>query len=151
TPAVSDCGQVRALPLQCRFMRPRSGLRNNVEYWLAQVVLKSLAWAPIPVAHRLARAYTGLLDLALPRLRRVALSNLAMALPELTRREHQRIASGVFASLARLLLTFSRFPSMRNKAEIGKWIRYEGFEHFEDARRRGRGVLFATAHLGNWE
>ena len=38
-----------------------------------------------------------------------------------------------------------------NRANIGQWIRYEGFEHFEEARRRGKGVLFATAHLGNWE
>ncbi|HVN07236.1 MAG TPA: lysophospholipid acyltransferase family protein, partial [Bryobacteraceae bacterium] len=61
-----------------------------------------------------------------------------------------RIASGVFRSIARLLVTFSRFPQM-NAANIGEWIRYEGFEHFEQALRRGRGVLFATAHLGNWE
>jgi KDO2-lipid IV(A) lauroyltransferase len=132
-------------------MRRRSALRNNVEYWLAQLVLKSLTWAPLPVAFRLARGYTGLLDLAVPRLRRVALSNLAMAMPRLSRQEHMRIASGVFDSLARLLVAFSRFPSMRNQTDLRKWIRYEGFEHFEEARRRGRGVLFATAHLGNWE
>ncbi len=31
------------------------------------------------------------------------------------------------------------------------WIRYQGYEHFERAMERGKGVLFATAHLGNWE
>ena len=36
-------------------------------------------------------------------------------------------------------------------ANIHEWIRYEGYEHFAEAMRRGRGVLFATAHLGNWE
>jgi KDO2-lipid IV(A) lauroyltransferase len=34
---------------------------------------------------------------------------------------------------------------------LSRWIRLEGGEHFENALRAGRGVLFATAHLGNWE
>ncbi len=34
---------------------------------------------------------------------------------------------------------------------VAEWIRYEGYEHYEEALSRGRGVLIATAHLGNWE
>ena len=131
-------------------MAGRSAARNTLEYWMALAVVEMLARTPLPVAHSLARGWTALLDLALPRLRRVAMANLAMALPELDRREHRRIADGVFRSIARLLVTFARFPQI-NSANIGNWIRYEGFEHFEAARQRGRGVLFATAHLGNWE
>ena len=40
----------------------------------------------------------------------------------------------------------SKFPSIRG-ANADRWIRYEGREHFDDAIRAGRGVLFATAHL----
>jgi KDO2-lipid IV(A) lauroyltransferase len=56
----------------------------------------------------------------------------------------------VFRSIARVLVAFAKFPSIR-RDNVARWIRYEGFEHFEEALRRGRGVLFATAHLGNWE
>jgi KDO2-lipid IV(A) lauroyltransferase len=131
-------------------MRQRSGLRDAFEYGLAVLVLNSLAYSPLPVANLLAHRYAHLLDLALPRLRRVALANLAMALPDTGPHERHRIAGGVFRSIARLLVTLARFPSM-NHANIAHWIRYEGYEHFEEARRRGKGVLFATAHLGNWE
>jgi KDO2-lipid IV(A) lauroyltransferase len=131
-------------------MRQRSGLRDALEYGLAVLVLNSLAHSSLPIANQLARGYAHLLDLALPRLRRVAQTNLAMALPDADPRERDRIADGVFRSIARLLVTLARFPSM-NRANIGEWIRYEGYEHFEEARRRGKGVLFATAHLGNWE
>ncbi|SPF31945.1 Lipid A biosynthesis acyltransferase [Candidatus Sulfopaludibacter sp. SbA4] len=128
-------------------MRRRSALRNRFEYALALAVLKSLEWAPLPLAHLLARVYTRLLDLAIPRLRQVAYRNLALALPDA---DHTQIADGVFRSIARLLVAFARFPSIR-KDNLAPWIRCEGAEHFDAAIRQGRGVLFATAHLGNWE
>src|SRR5260370_23212303 len=37
------------------------------------------------------------------------------------------------------------------RGSIWEGIRYEGLEHFEAAKKAGHGVLFATAHLGNWE
>jgi Kdo2-lipid IVA lauroyltransferase/acyltransferase len=131
-------------------MRRRSGIRNFAESVLALGALKSLEWTPLPVAHRLARGYTRLLDLALPRLRRVAARNLSLALPELEDARHQAIIDGVFRSMARLLVSFAKFPSIR-RDNLQRWIRPEGYEHFENALRAGRGVLFATAHLGNWE
>jgi KDO2-lipid IV(A) lauroyltransferase len=131
-------------------MRARSRVRNSVEYILALSVLKSLEWAPLPVAHALARGYTRLLDRAIPRLRRVAYRNLAMALPELDERQRAAITDGIFRSIARILVAFARFPAIR-KETAGRWIRCEGLEHVEKARRAGRGILFATAHMGNWE
>jgi KDO2-lipid IV(A) lauroyltransferase len=95
---------------------------------------------------RLAQSYARLLDIAVPRLRRTALLNLAHAGftngPEIT--------DGVFRSIGRLLETFARFPSLSPKS-IRELIDYEGLENFTNALARGRGVLVATAHLGNWE
>ncbi len=123
---------------------------DRVEYWLALAVIHSLAIAPRPLAERLARFYTRFLDMAIPRLRRVAMSNLAMALPELKPADHRHIVDGVFRNIARVLVSFSRFPRI-DKANIHEWIHYDGYEYFERALELGKGVLFATAHLGNWE
>ncbi len=131
-------------------MRRRSPLRNLLEYCVAGVALKSLEWTPRRTAFALARIYARLLDRAIPRLRRAARTNLAMALPELTPQRHAEIVDGVFASIARILVTFAKFPSIRSD-NLSEWIRLEGREHFEQARAAGRGVLFATAHMGNWE
>jgi len=114
----------------------------------ARLVLFTLAVGPRSFSFRLARLYTFVLDLALPRLRRIARRNLSLA--GYPRQEHRKIIDGVFLSIARLLVTFARFPQM-NAANVGAWIRYEGFEHFQAARAPGKGVLFATAHFGNWE
>ncbi len=128
-------------------MRRRSAVRNAIEYAAALSVLKSLEYAPRPIAERLARGYARLLDLAIPRLRRVAMRNLEFALPG---RDHKQIADGVFRSIARVLVEVARFPLLTPE-NVSEWIRYEGYEHYEHALACGRGVLFATAHLGNWE
>ncbi len=122
-------------------------MRNAVEYWLTLAALKSIEWAPMPVARWLSRRYIGLLDLAAPRLRRTAYQNLAFALPQADR---AAITDGVFDSLARVLLTIAKFPSI-TRENADRWIRCEGMEHFHNALRAGRGVLVATGHLGNWE
>jgi KDO2-lipid IV(A) lauroyltransferase len=133
-----------------RLMQQRSRLRNQVEYALALAVLQSLAWTPIAFAHTLGRFYARLLDRAIPRLRHVAERNLTMAMPELDAGERRAIVDGVFRSIARLLVTIARFPSI-GAHNLDRWVRIEGTEHIDAALRRGRGVLFATAHLGNWE
>jgi KDO2-lipid IV(A) lauroyltransferase len=128
-------------------MSSRPPLRNRIEYALALAVLKSLEWAPIGMARRMAEFYARLLDMALPRLRGVARRNLAMAMPGA---DAEGITDGVFRSIARLLVTFAKLPSIR-KENLDRSIRCEGMEHVDAALAAGRGILFATAHLGNWE
>ncbi|MGP8246029.1 MAG: lysophospholipid acyltransferase family protein [Bryobacteraceae bacterium] len=128
----------------------RGALRNWTEYAVARIAVFSLEWAPLGSAYVLGRAYARLLDLALPRLRRVARRNLEAAYPELDAARREAIADGVFRSIARLLVSFARFPRIHGD-NLGQWIRLEGGEHFQKALEAGRGVLFATAHLGNWE
>jgi KDO2-lipid IV(A) lauroyltransferase len=124
-----------------------SWLRRHLEYWAVRAILFTLRRTPRVVAGWLARFYVRLLDLLTPRLRQTAYHNLASSLPGASAKE---ITDGVYRSIARMLVAFSRFPDL-NQANIHQWIRYEGFEHFREGKRRGKGVLFATAHLGGWE
>jgi KDO2-lipid IV(A) lauroyltransferase len=131
-------------------MPRRRALRNWTEYCVAGIAVFSLEWAPVGLAYPLGRVYAHLLDLAIPRLRRVARRNLEAAYPELDAARREAIVDGVFRSIARLLVSFARFPRI-HRGNLHHWIRLEGGEHFQKALEAGRGVLFATAHLGNWE
>jgi KDO2-lipid IV(A) lauroyltransferase len=128
-------------------MRQRSAIRNGIEYALAWMAIQTLKLAPLPLARRLARFYARVLDRAVPRLREVAQQNLDLALPH---EDPTPIIDGVFDSIGRLLLAFARLPKI-GKHNLHEWIRCEGMEYVDAARRAGRGTLFATAHLGNWE
>ncbi len=119
---------------------------KTVEYWLARFVLATLSFTSLSTANSLARFYVRLLDLALPRLRRTALKNLEMA--GFAGRE--RITTGVFDSIARLVVSFARFPQI-TRENVHQLIRYEGLENFQSAHSLGKGVLVATGHFGNWE
>ncbi len=112
-----------------------------IEYLLVRIALLKIRVFP-PTA----KIYVKLLDLLLPRFRRIAMKNLEMA----GFGERRAIADGVFASIARMSVSFSRFPSITTQ-NVAQWIRYDGLENFEMARARGKGVLIATAHFGNWE
>jgi KDO2-lipid IV(A) lauroyltransferase len=85
-----------------------------------------------------------------PRWRSIAIKNLELALPELDPVEREEIVRGAYENLGRVVLSLARMPRL-TPANIGQWIEYDGFEHYQRALEKGRGALFLTAHLGNWE
>ncbi len=131
-------------------LRQRSAFADGLGAGLASTLVTFLEKTPRPVADRVGLLCARLLDLAIPRLRRCANRNLELAYPDRDAVWRKRTIDGVYASLGRLIVAFARFPRI-NRSNVGDWIRYEGFEHYERAKERGKGVLFATAHLGNWE
>ncbi len=144
-----DCGTgaaVASAPLS----RGAVTFRQRMEYFGVRALLGFLGWVP----HRLARRLSAVLATGCyffwPRLRRVGFFNLRMAFPEWTERQRRRTLFRLFQHFGRMLADFAFFPRL-NRSNIERLIVYEGFEHFERARSAGKGVLFLTAHFGNWE
>jgi KDO2-lipid IV(A) lauroyltransferase len=113
---------------------------------LFEYALARFAIAAVAVFPSLSVVFAKLLDGLVPRLRRIAIKNLTMA----GYSNPGEIADGVFQSIARLLAAFARLPRLTPQ-NISTLIRYDGLENFQTALAKGRGVLVATAHLGNWE
>ena len=128
----------------------KSAVQIAFEYWVVRGIVATLQYPPLPVANQLGYFYARVLDQALPRWRKIAMRNLSLAYPHWSREQQKEVADGVFRSIGRVLVAFARFPSIQADS-VGQWIHYQGYEHFEAAMARGKGVLFATAHLGNWE
>jgi KDO2-lipid IV(A) lauroyltransferase len=128
----------------------RGRIKGFIEYTLARSVLGIFGWMPRRIAHIAAGAFAWL-GFHLARRQRIAgLQNLRMAFPELADEERERILRGCFQNLGRLLVEFSHFPDL-NKDNISQLVFYDGLENYQEALRRGRGVIFLTGHFGSWE
>ncbi len=128
----------------------RSGWRNWAEFVPAWLAIQALDWLPLALARPLAAGLADGLRLLTPRWRRTALRNLELAYPGSDPPWRAEIIRGCYRNLGRVLLALARAPRL-TPATIGDWIEYEGFEHYRAAMAKGRGVLFLTGHLGNWE
>ena len=125
-------------------------MRQRVEYAVAWPFIKALGVLPRPLARAFGIAIAWLVYTLHFRLRHVGMRNLALAFPEKSRRERARILRGEFTSLGRQLAEVCQFPTY-TRANVSQVVVYDGFENYERAFTRGKGVLFLTAHFGGWE
>src|SRR2546428_4684352 len=125
-------------------------MRHRLEYALAWLIVKFLGALPRPLARASGISLAWIIYLLHRRLRSVGMRNLALAYPEKSRGERAGILRGVFTSLGRQLAEVCLFPKY-TRENIAEVVVYDGFENFERAVARGKGVLFLTGHLGGWE
>ena len=125
-------------------------MRYRLEYVPLWLLVRMLALAPASMARGFGIVLARMAYLLHGRLRRVGIRNLQLAFPQMPASERRRILRGVFTSLGRQVGDFCRFPRYRRE-NISQLAIYDGFENFERAQSRGKGVLFLTAHFGGWE
>ena len=128
----------------------RGRIKGLTEYVAARLLLEFFAAMPRRMAYRAATilAWSGFY--LARRQRRAGLHNLSMAFPESTSAQREQILRGCFRNLARLLVEFTHFPTL-NKVNISEHVVHDGLENYLEGLRRGRGVIFMTAHFGAWE
>jgi len=123
---------------------------EKLEFIAVWCLVKLLGLPPRSVA-RPAGAAVGRLALVLtPRLRRTGHRNLVLAFPQKSEAERDHILRKLYRNLGWLLAEFCQMPRY-TRDQVGRFIRYEGLEHYLKAREQGKGVLILTGHLGAWE
>jgi Kdo2-lipid IVA lauroyltransferase/acyltransferase len=130
-------------------MAEHGKLQINLEYWLARLVIGFFAMLPLSVAIRLGAAI-GTAGMWIEKLRRTGRRNLALAFPELSAREREKLLRGCFQNLGRLLGVFSHFRDA-STGTLREKIHCDGLEHIERALREKRGIIAFTGHVGGWE
>jgi Kdo2-lipid IVA lauroyltransferase/acyltransferase len=128
----------------------RVKFRHRVEYLAGAGILRFLGALPRGAARAVCELIAAGSYFIWPRLRQVGLFNLRLAFPGWTERERRRTLFQTFRGFGRMMADFASFPRL-NRANIEDLIVYDGFEHYARAQEQGRGVIFLTAHFGNWE
>ena len=125
-------------------------MRYKLQYAPVAVLVRLIGVLPRPLARAAGIFFGGLVYHLHPRLRRVGLRNLELAFPDKPIKERRKILRGVYVSLGRLLGEVCLFPYY-TPANASQLAVYQGFENFEAAEKRGKGVLLLTGHFGGWE
>jgi Kdo2-lipid IVA lauroyltransferase/acyltransferase len=125
-------------------------MRQSLEYIGAWLGLKLLGLLP-----RSAARFVGLLFAAAayrvrPSLGRTAMGNLRLAFPDWTDFQRKQVIRGMIRQVGWMAGEFSQFPKY-TRENIERIVVVDGFENFDAARRRGKGILFLTGHMSAWE
>lgn len=125
-------------------------MRHRLEYAPVWLILQILRWIPRPLARGIGIGLGMLVYVLHGRLRRIGMRNLELCFPEMPMEERKRILRGVYVSLGRQFGEIPRFPDYTPE-NVGRVAEHVGLENFLEAEKRGKGVLFLTAHIGGWE
>ena len=117
-------------------------------YYLMLFTATFIAPLPRPVRRLCADLMAGAAFVFARRSRRTTALNLRRVLPNASRREIGRMIGETFRNLSYNYYDLTRVP-YHTPDEIRDAIDFQGLEHYETAKRMGKGVIIASAHLGN--
>jgi Kdo2-lipid IVA lauroyltransferase/acyltransferase len=83
--------------------------------------------------------------------RKVVERQIAAAFPGLGEQDVRRVALAAYEHLGRSSIEAAILPSMGQDAVLDLFEGADRYDVVEAAMSRGRGLIFVTGHLGNWE
>ena len=125
-------------------------MREWFEYVAVWAIVKSLGLLPRSLARAVAASIAQILLLCRPPLRRAGMVNLRLAFPDWTDAQRRRTLRRMALYLGWMAAEFAHFPDL-SRENIERFVLLEGFENFDAARQRAKGVIFVTGHMGAWE
>jgi len=136
-----------------RHKRARSPARSRVEYQGVSALLSWLHSVPVERAARRMAAIVGAGYWLSPRLRRIGLSNLALAFPEREEAWRRETLREVFRNLGRMAAEVAWFDDLRpgNVRERVHFPSEADERAWRDYAAAGRPGILVSGHFGNWE
>jgi Kdo2-lipid IVA lauroyltransferase/acyltransferase len=125
-------------------------MRDWIEYAAAWLGLKAMGLLPRQAARFVGAAFAAIAYRVRTPLRKAAQTNLQIAFPELRERKRDEIIRRMVRQVGWMAAEFSQLPKY-SRENIEKVVVIDGFENYDAAKRRGKGVLFLTGHMSAWE
>jgi len=122
--------------------------------FLGFIIVKALSLilscVPLGLALWIGRRAGDLVCFANSKRRAIAYANLKSAFPEKGAVEIKKILRAHYENLGMSVMELLKFSTMR-KRYLDKYVEIKGVKNIDGAIKRGKGLIFLTAHFGNWE
>ena len=131
--------------------RPTPNLRHRVQYGALRAIigaLRALGWN-IASAFGAKLGALGYSPLGIRR--RVVERQIAAAFPGLTHDEVLAVARASYENLGRTSIEAALLPAIGKEGVLGLFDGVDNWPAVERAISAGKGMIFVTGHLGNWE
>jgi KDO2-lipid IV(A) lauroyltransferase len=132
--------------------KKRSTLLDLIQYGGLKAFVTVIRLIPLNIAVLVGRvmAYTGYhID---KKRRTIARENLRKAYgDDLSDRQIEKIIRDLYQHLASVGIDFIKLPRIVNSSNWQNYFEVEGLEFARKAHEEGKGIIFVTGHVGNWE
>jgi Kdo2-lipid IVA lauroyltransferase/acyltransferase len=129
----------------------RPTLAHRLEYGALRAMLAVVAMLPWRAATAAGAAIARLGYSPFRIRRRVVERQLAAAFPGLDHHEIARLARASYENLGRVAVETALLSRLGKEQVLALFDETTGWEAVERARAQGKGLVFLTGHLGNWE
>ncbi len=123
-------------------------MKQTLSFLCIRLMMLPLLWMPYAWIHWLGKRLGSLAYHLLPKFRKRALGNIALAFPQKALHEQIEIAK---EAMQNLMITCLEYPKLSWEKNIHRVASCENPEVAADILKSGKGVIFFCGHQSNWE
>ncbi|MCK5010600.1 MAG: lysophospholipid acyltransferase family protein, partial [Deltaproteobacteria bacterium] len=132
--------------------RKRSKISDFVQYIGLKTLVAVIRLIPLHIGVLVLKPLAYLSYLFDKKQRKIAYENLRNAYgDELSDIQIRKIIRSNYLHFALVWLDFVKLPRIVNTSNWQNYFQVEGLEFARKARKEGKGIIFVTGHVGNWE
>jgi len=119
-------------------------------YYVFRACTWMVARLPFPVLYWLSGIIKFLLQYIIRYRREITINNLKRAFPEKSDQEIKKIMGRYYRNLSEIMVEVIKLETIKPET-LKERFSISGYEHMTDAFEKGRNVIVAIGHCGNWE
>ena len=131
-------------------MSKRSKLQNYIEYYSLKTAMFFMYLFPLSFAQKIGQFIAVFAYYFIPVRKKHVINMLAVSFPEKSKDEIKNIAKNTYKNFMKTVVEMVFFPVLSDET-IKNMLVYENENVITDALAKGKGMIFMSAHFGNWE